>query len=300
MHPGRRLVLRLAGLLACRAALPARAGQTDLVHAILGPDSDRQRAIERALRSRFPRLQTSSAGDLPPIGLRPAAYVAVGPVAMLSALSSASAARLNAPLICTFASRQSFMRAVSSASVEVRATAIYAEPSPVQQMRLIASIYKRTVTVGALVSEQSALVAPLLRQAAAEHRLELDLASVDPDVSLSRNLLRLASATVLLIFPDSAIYTPASLRELLEATYRRRQPVVGFSESLVQAGTLASAYSGVDDTVAQLQSVVGAVAQGRLPAPQYPRYWRVAVNDSVARSMNVVVDDEVRQMGDRP
>jgi putative ABC transport system substrate-binding protein len=216
------------------------------------------------------------------------------------ALQRALAIRLNAPLIGTFTSRQSFTRELTAGTPANRVTAIYAEPSPRQQMRLIAALYKRTVTVGVLLSEQSEFMLPLLQEAATDHHLELVSALADLSVNLSRNLLRLAQATVLLISPDTALYTQASLRELLESTYRRRQPVIGFSEALVSAGTLASAYSDIDDTLSQLQAVVATLAEGRLPEPQYPRFWRVAINDSVARSLDVVIDDAVRRMGERP
>jgi ABC-type uncharacterized transport system substrate-binding protein len=117
---------------------------------------------------------------------------------------------------------------------------------------------------------------------------------------MSRALTRLQSATVLLIFPDAALYTPQSLRQLLESTYRRRQPVIGFSAGLVAAGTLASAYTDIDDTVFHLDMLVEKAADGRIPEPTYPRYWRVAINDNVARSLDLVVDDSVRALGERP
>jgi ABC-type uncharacterized transport system substrate-binding protein len=122
----------------------------------------------------------------------------------------------------------------------------------------------------------------------------------DPSIGLSRNLLRLAVADALLIFPDSGIYNPQSLRELLESTYRRRQPVFGFSEALVKAGTLASAFSSADDIAAHLAELLVAISDGRLPPPQYPRFWRVAINDNVARSLDIVLDDSARSLGDRP
>ena len=76
--------------------------------------------------------------------------------------------------------------------------------------------------------------------------------------------------------------------------------MIGFSEALVNAGTLASAHSDISDTLTHLQAVVGSIADGRLPEPQYPKYWRVAINDNVARSLDVVIDDAARRMGDRP
>jgi ABC-type uncharacterized transport system substrate-binding protein len=205
-------------------------------------------------------------------------------------------------LISTFTSRQTYTRllAESGAATRTGVTAIYAEPSPAQQMQLIAALYMRRVTVGALYSEQSAYMAPLLTQAARGHGLDLDLQLVGGNAGISRALTRLQSATVLLIFPDAALYTPQSLRQLLESTYRRRQPVIGFSAGLVAAGTLASAYTDINDTVFQLDMLVERATDGRIPEPEYPRYWRVAINDSVARSLDLVVDDSVRALGERP
>jgi putative tryptophan/tyrosine transport system substrate-binding protein len=167
-------------------------------------------------------------------------------------------------------------------------------------MRLIASLYKRQVTVGVLVSEQSASMEPALRDAASASGLRIEIARVEQNVGLTRALNLLDSATVLMIFPDSALYSQTSLRELLESTYRRRLPVIGFSAALVAAGTLASAYTDVQDTLRQLDGVLDQIAEGRPPTPRYPAYWRVAVNDNVARSLNVVVDEATSSLGDRP
>ena len=94
--------------------------------------------------------------------------------------------------------------------------------------------------------------------------------------------------------PDRAILTPENVQAFLEATYRRGQAVVGFSSALVRAGTLASVYSTVDEVVAQASMLVEQLANGQQPGAQYPIYWRVAVNESVARSMNIPIDDEAR------
>jgi ABC-type uncharacterized transport system substrate-binding protein len=177
-------------------------------------------------------------------------------------------------------------------------TAIYAEPSPAQQMQLIAAIFGRRVAVGVFLSEQTAGLAAELTEAARAHGLELDLQRLAPAADLSRALNRLRSARVLLIVPDAGLYTPRTLRELIESGYRRRLPIVGFSAGLVAAGTLATAYADIDDTVAHLVEVLQASASGPLPPPGYPRYWRVAVNDHVARSLDIVIDESVRRLGE--
>ena len=287
-------LLLLGGLVPPRAS---RAGEPYDLRVIVGDDNEAQRQILQALRRRYPSMVADGdAGKLGRAG-RPVVYLAVGPAALRTALSAA----LDGPLISLFTSRQTYVRLLDERGLaQRRVTAIYAEPSPAQQMQLIALLYKRSVNVGTLLSGQTAYMTPLLQQAAREHKLDLALKTVAPDETLSRALTDLASSNVLLISPDSSLYTAENLRQLLESTYRRAQPVIGFSAALVGAGTLASAYSTVDDTISQLDSMLEPAAAGRLPEAQYPRYWRVAVNENVARSLNVIVDDTVRNLGNRP
>jgi len=226
---------------------------------------------------------------------RPTTYVALGAAAFRSALD----ARLDAPVVCLLASRQAYERETSAVSSS-QATAIYGEPSPEHQMRLIAALYKRPVVVGVFVSDQTAYMEASLHEAASGQGLRVAVARVTPGAGLTRSLNRLGQVDVLLIFPDSELYTQSSLRELLESTYRRRLPVVGFSAALVAAGTLASAYTDFNDTLVQLDGVLDELAVRRLPSPRYPAYWRVAFNESVARSLDIVIDDTARSLGGRP
>ena len=63
---------------------------------------------------------------------------------------------------------------------------------------------------------------------------------------------------------------------------------------------LAAAYAPVDDVVAQAAELLAELEAGRLPPPRYPAYWQVAVNDHVARSLNIVISPSVRALGERP
>jgi ABC-type uncharacterized transport system substrate-binding protein len=290
----RRSLVTIAALAPLLRPQGARAARYDL-RAVAGPDPQRYSEALDALRQRF--------GDIPlddgrralrtP---RPTAYVALGPAGLQAALD----ARIEAPVVSLFSSRQSFERTVASAASTRAVSAIYAEPDPNHQMRLIAALYRRSVAVGTLLSDATAHQEPMLREAASAHGLRLEVARVRAGAGLTRSLNLLDSATVLLIQPDSELYTQASLRELLESTYRRRLPVIGFSSALVAAGTLASAYCEPGDIAAQLDGLLEQIAARRLPPPRYPAYWRVAVNDSVARSLDIVVDASVRSLGDRP
>jgi putative tryptophan/tyrosine transport system substrate-binding protein len=107
----------------------------------------------------------------------------------------------------------------------------------------------------------------------------------------------------LLAVPDGTLYTPDALRAVLESSYRRGLPVVGFSAATVAAGTLATAYCAPEDVAADLIDFLDAwAAQGAaaLPEARFGRYWRVVVNETVARSMGLPLSDKVRNLGNAP
>lgn len=294
----RRDLLRLAagGVFAGRV----RAQPRGEVRVLLAAETAQHTSLAQALGSRWPAVTTHREISPAAIGIgrsSPLAYVAIGPRALKQALDLP----LDAPLIALLVSRQAYGELLDQSTRPARGvTVVYAEASPAHQIRTIAAVMRRPVTVGALSSTQSRWLEPLLRSAAEAAGLSAVIQTYDSAIGLSRNLLRLASADAVLINPDSEIYTPDSLRELLESTYRRRQPVFGFSEALVNAGTLASAFASADDLSTHVVELLGPISEGRLPAPQYPRYWRVAINDSVARSLDIVIDAAARNLGDRP
>lgn len=284
------------GLAAAGIGLRAVAAPRAALRILAGEGQDAAATLV-LLRERWPNAVVVGPGQRGGDHAGAAVHVALGP----RALALAADVEPGSTVVSLLVSRQGYERAAPELSARgIRSTAIHAEASPLQQMRLIGAMWRRTLSVGVLVSPASEALLPELRQAAEATGLELEPVGASPATALSRSLQKLRRAEVLLIFPDAALYTPSSLRELLEATYRRRLPVVGFSPSLVRAGTLATACAAPAGIVAQLGGVLGAIAAGRLPAATYPRYWRVVVNDSVARSLDVVVDESVRQLGESP
>lgn len=260
-------------------------------------DSAVTRQIVQALQRRYPTLQVGT--DVNALALRkgPAVYVAVGP----SALRAALAAEVDSPVLSVFTSSQAYVELVGRARAKrPQVTAIYAEASPAHQMQLIARLFGRRATVGVLITPNTAYLQPILHAAARSANVDVEIQEIRPDENVVRALSRVSSAAALLAVPDSSLYTSATLRDVLESTYRRNQPVIGFSTATVAAGTIASAYATVDDVVAQVVEILDVTASGHLPEPQFPRYWRVAINETVARSLNIIVNDEVRTLGGRP
>ncbi len=214
-------------------------------------------------------------------------YVAVGP----EALRDVAARKCDCAVISAFTSSQVW-RAIAATVPPARAasmTAVYAEPAPADQLRLVALLYRRPVRVAAIVGPDTAFLEPALAGAA-------EVLAFSPGEDINRALNRLAQAQVLLALPDSAVYNTENIRDILLSTYRHKQAVVGFSSDMVKVGALASTYSEIEDINAQVAEVAAAyVASGELAPPQFPRYFRTIVNEGVARSLDVTVSAQARR-----
>ena len=212
--------------------------------------------------------------------------VAIGPVA----LRDAAARRCDCVVIAAFTSSQVW-RSVVDALPPARfksMTAVYAEPAPGDQVRLAALLYRRPVRVAAILGPDTAFLLPVLAGQA-------DVLQAGPEDNMGDLLSRIGRSEVLLALPDSAIYNPENIRNILLSTYRRKQAVIGFSSDMVKVGALATTYSEIEDINAQVAEMAAAfVASGALPAPQFPHYFRTAINEGVARSLDIAVTNEAR------
>jgi putative tryptophan/tyrosine transport system substrate-binding protein len=249
----------------------------------------------KLLTKRFPKIQVES-NLLTLSRTGPTVYVALG----LAAFQAALEVNLRAPLLALYVSSEQYhsLNAMHrTAQDRALVTAIFAESSPLHQMQLIRAIFSRELVVGVMLSENTAHLETSLQLAAKTHHLQMEIQRFEQATNVVRTIARFNTTDVLLAIPDRQIFAAETLRNLLESTYRRRQPVIGFSAALVRAGALASAYASVEDTTVQAIQVIEQLMEGKIPAAQYPMYWRVVVNDSVARSLNIPIDDAVRKLG---
>lgn len=286
-------LLSLGGL----SVLDLKAAPAREFRLVTAPDASTQKHIIQALKSHYPGLLASP--DPTTVDLRhgTSPIVTLGPAALRRTLES----DLRAPLVSALTSSQTYRRLLAVAGRDpASSTALFAEASPASQMQLIAAIFERKVTVGALLSEASSYLEKPLRQAAMQAGLELQLAHTETGQDPVRAINTLSGTHVLLAVPDNTLYTPDTLRSVLESTYRRGLPVIGFSAATVTAGTLASAWSDPDDIAADLIELIDSLGTNALPEARYPRYWRVSINDNVARSLGLPITDKVRAMGTRP
>jgi hypothetical protein len=259
-------------------------------HIVTGDDSARTRRIADDLYKRLVPLSAMFRTEL--AQRRRMVYIAIGPVA----LRDVAHRKDDCVVISAFTSSQVW-RAVAAGATQARAaamTAVYAEPAPADQLRLIALLYRRKVAVAAIIGAGTGYLKPVLRGAAAIE----ELAQGD---DINRVLNRIAPNEVLLAMPDSGVYNAENIRNILLSTYRHKQGVIGFSADMVKAGALASTYSDIEDINAQVAEMAADfVASGQLSPPQFPRYFSTIVNEGVAHSLDIEVGDAARKFAHHP
>lgn len=296
----RRVFAERVGCLCATLALSKAGASTRAeLRVVTGGSGEFGREVARLMQRRFPNFVQGD--DFQTLARRegPGRYVSVGPAALASSLRSDS----QDPLIALLVSAPAFARITASHADRGRlrrATAIFAEASPEAQLDLIAELFKRAVQVGVLLSDESASLEPRLHAAARRRGMELQVHRISANANPVREMNRLADSTVILSIPDAGVFNNNTFAALLETTYGRGQGVVGFSTAMVRAGTVASAHASAEDLVEHLAEFLSSLDEGRLPEPQYPKYWRVEVNRSVARSLNLSVDEAVLALGVKP
>lgn len=262
----------------------AASGGTSRFEIITGDETDVTRRISADLSRRLAPLFEGAAANS-----RKKLCIAVGPLALRDAVArSADCVQLSAY------TSSPVWRAVAGHLPPSQASAVYAEPSPADQLQLVSLLYRRPARVVAIISPGTAFLRPSLSAGA-------ELYEFARGDDINRVLSRMAQAEVLLATPDSAVYTPENFRNILLSSYRHNQGVIGFSADMVKSGALASTYSDIEDINAQVAEVAAAyVASGVLPAPQFPRYFRTIINEAVARSLNIKPDTAARSFARRP
>ncbi len=289
------LVLFLACMSSTALALSSQRFDLQIITA---DQSKTTASIVEALRKRFPTASVGTQITRSKLAGKQSIYLAVGP----SALRYLTSSGVVGPIISTFTSHKVFHSiAQKPAGHASQVSGIYADPAPTQQFQLIALIYGKPIKIGVIIDSDNALIVNALRHSATQRQAEVSYEVLAAGEDISHGVSRLAEVQTILAIPDSAVYNGETIRAFLISTYRRNQAVVGFSAAMVKAGALATTYSDVDDIVEQSDEILSEYeSTGRLPEPQFPKYFDVVVNEDVARSLNIVISDQVRKFSRKP
>lgn len=197
---------------------------------------------------------------------------------------------LNAPLLSVMVPRigyETLLERHSSRYSAKTTSAIYLDQSWNRQLNFIQAALPRHNIVGVLYSPDTPIVLPRLPRG-----MSLNAKSVRSTGALFDALENiLNSSDVLLVIPDSEIYSSSNVRNILLTSYRYKVPLIGISQAYVNAGALGAVFSTPEQIAGQAGEMIVSFARDRqLPEPQYPALFSIALNPQVARSLGIVLD----------
>lgn len=202
---------------------------------------------------------------------------------------------LRTPVIAALIPRAGFERVLRELPKRPMApvAALYLEQPFPRQIELLRLALPEAKKVGVLWGMESGLQAGNLLSSLNARGLEMVSGYVGGTVNLFIGLKAVLDGTdVLLAVPDPQVYNGSSISNVLLATYRARVPVVAFSPAYVRAGALLSLHS----TPRQIGVQAAAMAKVQWTAAgsvssQYPADYTVVLNEHVARSLGLSLDE---------
>lgn len=257
--------------------------------------SDPAPAYDEAMRAMRDNLQRLTPGlqpttldwrDLTALG-RNQAVVTIGSQAARAVARSG----FRGPVLHTLIPRSAFIDLDTGARGQV--SAIFIDQPAERQIALIRQALPRWHKVALLSGPDSSELTRQLAATAHEQHLLPALETAGSDNGLYAALQKLLiEPAVLVATPDPAVFNSYTIQNILLTAYRQRSPVIGFSPAYVRAGAILAVYSTPRQIGTQAAEILSAQLSGsRLPPPGSCRYFEVAANQHVARSLGIDLDD---------
>lgn len=214
----------------------------------------------------------------------------------VKALEASSKLKLTTPVLGVFTPLPTFNSLLANSRRELgNFSAIVLDQPYSRRFSLIKTVLPEAKNLGVLLGPNSLLDVEDIRDTGELAQFNILQESIRQQSDLIPHLTTLLEISdALMAVPDSLVYTRETVQPILLTSYRHQKPVFGFSQSYVRAGALAAVYSTSKQLAKQAAeiSIKSQQALSILPPPQAPKYFSVALNYQVARSLNIQIADE--------
>lgn len=193
------------------------------------------------------------------------------------------------PVLATMLTSFRYAELVNNRQPGGEFSAIFVDQPWDRQVSLLRAALPYRNRIGILLSPGTNWKTEELRRLLLDRGATLATQVADSSGTLSGDLERILSRSdLLLAIPDNTIYNSSNIRDIILSSYRHGIPLVGLSQSYVNAGALCAVFSTLEQLAAQTSAAVIAYAKSRqLRGPQYPDSYSIAVNRQVARSLEI-------------
>jgi len=262
--------------------LPSR---SEGAHAVLA--SELKARLERSLPPRFIVHEISPA-QVDSVTLQADSddyIVTIGTQAMADVMTRP----VKASLIATLLPKTAYESIVQKHTTATRVSAVYIDQPAARNIELV-RVALPNKSVGILLSDASSDLYSSLDKIRRKKEVRVNLRTMAPNENLIDALDKvLRDSDVLLAFADPAVSNRNTAQHLLLTTYRRGIPMVAYSRAYVRAGALMAVYSTPEQYAQQTAEMLLSSIKTRSPVvpPQYPKYFSVEINESVAQSLGL-------------
>ena len=214
----------------------------------------------------------------------------------VKAMSASSKLKVTTPVLGVFTPLPTFNSQQANSKRELgNFSAIVLDQPYSRRFSLIKTVMPYIKNLGLLIGPSSVLEMENIRETGEDAQFNILQQSIQKEADLIPQLTTLLEISdALMAIPDALVYTRETVQPILLTSYRYQKPVFGFSQTYVKAGALAAVYSTSKQMAKQAAEIAIKSQQtpGVLPPPQAPKYFSVAVNYQVARSLNIQISDE--------
>jgi ABC-type uncharacterized transport system substrate-binding protein len=154
-----------------------------------------------------------------------------------------------------------------------------------RHINLIKSINPEWSTVGVLSSLGSLDIAGALTKCAIKQNINLRVYAITDKTDLLVTLeAAIEDNKALLAISDSLIYNTNTVKNILLTAYRHRKPVIGYSDSFVQAGAIAAIYTSPESVGDKAAKIISGF---------FSNYWQFNKNIYVAGDFSISTNTQV-------
>jgi putative ABC transport system substrate-binding protein len=197
--------------------------------------------------------------------------------------------RTTKPVLATMVPSYIYTELLAKHPALQQLSAIFIDQPWERQINFLRAVLPEHKRIGLLYSKGMHFDKAELNKLLTRHGATLIEKTTDSDGALFNDLESILSESdVLLAVPDSAVYNSNNIRNILLESYRHGVPLVGLSQSYVDAGAVCAIFSTVKQLAVQSSENVILFAKTRqLSNPQYPVTFTIAFNQQVARSLEI-------------
>lgn len=289
-----RIILSLIFFLTCVVGLHNCYADNEFVISYVTTDTNKPTVeffekLSIAINNRHQQIQLKITNPEELVPEEDMFYIAVGNRSLQELLDK----NITGPILAIFISRLSFHRILEEYSTDhksVRISAVFSDPSPMQQLFLIKHLFPDEPTTAVVISQRTEFMRNELKIASEKIGVPLKIVTHRENDSISKTLRQLDSVRILLALPDSLIYNTDTVRRMILSAYRNNQSIIGFSRQLVHAGGLATVYSDIDNIKNEVVLLIDKyIAENELFDQTYTREFNIEVNKRVSSSYGLRV-----------